>query len=202
MLLFAPVFLALLAATLRGGSVRHLADLPLRGVPAMLLALALQVALYLPGVRASPVVAAHGAALYVATLALAIAAALANWRLGVAVRLATVGLTLNTLAIIANGGYMPTNKAAMRAVRGAATVRDIADHNRYGNTRLATPATRLVLLSDVIPIPFPPGGGNVYSIGDVLLAVGVAGLTYKACVDRWPIRAGRGAPSCVPRWPE
>jgi len=179
MLLLAPVLLALLVALLRGGSLHNLADLPLRGIPLMLLAVALQIALYLPGLRTVPLVTSHGAVIYGVTLALLVAAALVNWSLGLAVRVAALGVALNALVIVANGGYMPTNGAAMRAVRGARVVRDIANRHLYGNTRLATPQTRLVALSDIIPVPFPPGAGNVYSVGDGLLALGIATLIYQ-----------------------
>lgn len=179
MLLVVPTLIALALAIARGGSFQNLATLPLRGIPWLALALALQVALYLPGIRAAPVVAAHGGLLYSATLIPAAIGALANWRLDAAVRVATLGLALNALVIAANGGYMPTNAAAMRAVRGPAMVRAIADRRLFNNTRLATPSTRLVTLSDVIPVPLPPGTGNVYSIGDLLIAAGVAALVYR-----------------------
>jgi hypothetical protein len=180
MLLLAPVLVALALAVLRGGSFSNLADLPLRGISLVALGLALQIVLYLPGVRTAPAVATHGGVLYLATLVPIVVGALRNWRLGLAARVATLGLLLNTLVIAANGGHMPTNGTAMRAVRGPATVRDIADRRHFDNTHLATPATRLVALSDIIPVPFPPGAGNVYSVGDVLLAAGIAALAYQA----------------------
>lgn len=179
MLLLTPVLIALIIALLRGGSLRHLATIPLRGASLFLAALAVQIILYLPGIRTSALVHEYGAAIYVVSMGLAIVGALRNWNLGVALRVAALGLALNTVVIALNGGYMPTNAVAMQAVRGTATVREIANPHLYGNVHFAGSSTRLTLLSDVIPLRVPGGPGNVYSIGDVLLAAGVATLIYR-----------------------
>lgn len=180
MLLLTPVLIALTIALLRGGSLRNLATLPLRGTAFFLAALAVQIVLYLPGIRTSALVHDYGAAFYVVSMGLALVGALRNWRLGVALRVAALGLALNTLVIALNGGYMPTNAAAMQAVQGTATVREIANPHLYGNTHFAGPSTRLTVFSDVIPVRVPGGPGNVYSVGDVLLAAGIAVLVYRA----------------------
>jgi hypothetical protein len=178
-LLLIPALLALIVALARGGSLRYLAELPVRGSGFIVASFAIQVLLYLPPLRNSTLAAHWGGAIYVAAMALALFGALRNWRLGGAVRLATLGLALNATVIACNGGYMPVNAAAMRAVQGETEVRVIADTHLYGNTRLAGASTRLAALSDVIPVRLPGGTGNVYSVGDVLLAAGVALLVYR-----------------------
>lgn len=180
MLLLIPALLALIAALVRGGSPRYLAALPVRGSGLIIASFVIQVLLYLPPLRDSALAARWGGVIYVAAMALALAGALRNWRLGWALRLAMLGLALNALVIACNGGYMPVNGGAMRAVRGEAEVRVIADPRLYGNTRLAGGSTRLAALSDVLPVQLPGGAGNVYSVGDVLLAAGVALLVYRA----------------------
>lgn len=180
MLLLIPLIVAIVAAILRGGSLRHLAALPIRGSAFILASLAIQVLLYIPPFRDAALVVHNGGLIYLVALALALAGALSNWRLGMAVRLATLGLALNATVIAANGGSMPVNAQAMRFVQGAGKVREIADTRYYNNTRLAGRDARLVLLSDIIPAPLPNGRGNVYSIGDVLLAAGIALLGYQA----------------------
>lgn len=179
MLLASPVVLALVAALARGGSLRHLAALPLRGSLFILCSLALQVALYLPTVQRSWVAVHWGGEIYVLALALALVGALCNWRLGMAVRLATLGLALNALVIVVNGGSMPVNRAALRAAQGLARVHEVADAGLYGNTRLATQEGKLLAFSDVLPLRVPHGPGNVFSLGDILIVLGVATLTYR-----------------------
>jgi len=181
-LLLIPVVLAVPLALVCGGSLQALVTLLLRvrGAGFLFAALAVQVALYLPPLRSAPLVAHAGGALYVASLGLVAAGALANWGLGRAARVAILGVVLNTTVIIANGGSMPVSAAALRMVRGARTVHEVADGHLFTNVRLATPATRLGVLSDVIPVRIAGGLGNVYSVGDLLLALGVAALIYQA----------------------
>jgi hypothetical protein len=180
MLLPVPALLALTAALLRGGSLRHLAALPFRGSAFIFTSLAIQVLIYMPFVRTSPLVLHWGGLIYIVALGLALAGALRNWSLGAPVRLATLGLALNAIVITANGGYMPTNVAAMRAVHRDAKAHEVASRQLYSNTRPAGASTRLRVLSDVIPIDSPGGLGNVYSIGDLLIAAGGAALVYSA----------------------
>ena len=180
MLLPVPALLALVAALLRGGSLRHLAALPFRGGTFIFTSLAIQVLVYMPFVRTSPLVL-HGAGLiYIVALGLALAGVLRNWSLGTPVRLATLGLALNAIVITANGGHMPTDLAAMRAVHRVATAHEIASRQLYSNTQPAGTSTRWQVLSDIIPIDSPGGLGNVFSIGDLLIAAGGAALVYSA----------------------
>ncbi len=101
--------------------------------------------------------------------------------------MATLGLALNTVVIVANGGHMPVSAAAMRAVRGTPTVREITDTRAFSNARLASPATRLTPLSDVIPVRLAGGVGNAFSVGDLLLAVRITALIYTATRPRHPV---------------
>ena len=180
MLLVVPLFLALALALGQGGSVRHLAVLPVRGTGLLFGSFAIQLLLYVPGVQDSALARHFGGAIYVCALLLVLAGALRNWQLGMAVRLATLGLVLNTVVIILNGGHMPVKAVAMAATQGQARVDEIAAQQEYSNTELATPSTRLAPLSDVLAVRLPSGYGNVYSVGDALLTTGIAGAVYKA----------------------
>jgi hypothetical protein len=180
MLLPVPALLALAAALLRGGSLRHLAALPFRGGTFIFTSLAIQVLVYIPFVRTSPLVLHWGGLIYIVTLGLALAGVLRNWSLGTPVRLATLGLALNAIVIAANGGYMPVSVAALHAVQRDARAHEIASRQLYSNTQPDGASTRLGVLSDIIPIASPGGLGNVYSIGDLLIAAGGAALVYSA----------------------
>lgn len=180
MLLLIPAVLAIALALLRGGSLRHLADLPIRGSAFIAASFAIQVLLYLPALRTSGLTRHWGGDIYGGAMALALIGALRNWHLGAAARVATLGLALNASVIVLNGGYMPVDVHAMHAVQGAAKVHEIAAGRLYGNTRLAGQSSALRVFSDVIPVRMPGGIGNVYSVGDVLLAAGIATLVYQA----------------------
>jgi hypothetical protein len=178
-LLLFPALIAGVLAIVRGGSLRNLADLQFRSSGLILTSLAIQLLVYVPVFRHSPLILDHAEAIYVCALGLAIVGMLRNVHLGIAIQLATLGLLFNATVITVNGGHMPVNMAAMRATRGAEAVIVAQDPHTYGNTRLARPTDRLLFLSDVIPVRLPDGG-NVYSAGDVLITSGVAFLVYGA----------------------
>jgi hypothetical protein len=180
MLLLIPVFLACIAAVLRGGSLRRLAGLPVRASMLIMISFAIQVLVYLPALRSSALVLNWAAPIYIGALALAVLGMLSNWHLGIALRVATLGLMLNMTVIVLNGGHMPVNAAALRAVQGEMKIRELQDVHIYGNTQLAGPSSHVLALSDIIPVPMPYGRGNVYSLGDVLIASGISVLVYRA----------------------
>ncbi len=186
MLLLTPVLLALLLALLRGGSPRNLATLPIRGSGFIIASFVLQVALSASPLRHAPLVLQWNGAIYCVVIGLALLGALRNWHLGLFARLAILGVALNILVIAANGGHMPVNAAAMQAVQGQGKVHDIGAARSFNNTRLAGASSRLVALSDVIPIHIAGDYGNVYSVGDLMLAAGLSMLAYRATRRPWP----------------
>jgi uncharacterized protein DUF5317 len=192
MLLAVPVVAAILTALVCGGSLRNLATLPVRGSGLILAGLAIEVLVFLPTVRDSALVLHWSGTIYIAALVLVLLGARRNWHLGLPARLALIGMALNVMVIVVNGGHMPVNAAAMRAVQGDAKVGELAGHHLYENTQLANSSSRLVLLSDRLPISLPGGRGNVYSAGDVLLAIGVSALAYRATRKPWQRDAADG----------
>jgi hypothetical protein len=113
----------------------------------------------------SAVPALHGAGTVV-TLAAALVVVVANRTLPGMPLLGT-GLLLNSAAILANGVSMPVDiDAAVRA--GVNPPSQVADPFHT----LADAHTRLRLLCDIIPVPWP-WRGEVVSVGDVLVAAGV-----------------------------
>jgi len=195
MLLLLPVLAALIVATLRGGSPSRVLTLPLRSGGVLTLAFALQVVLYLPSVRGASLTLQWGVLLYLISLGLAFYGIVRNWSLGPPLRLALGGLGLNIIAVVLNGGHMPVAVAALRQAQGAAAVRDLAAHQLFANVELATPATRLPALGDIIAISTPIGTGNAYSIGDMLLCGGVALLVYRVVAS--PRQRTRGGVESV-----
>jgi hypothetical protein len=198
MLLLYPAVVALMVSLLRGGSLRGLATLPLRGTQYWVLALAVEVTLYLPGLRTSAFAARWGGLLYLIAMGLALWGGLRNWHLGPWARLAVAGLGLNVAAIVVNGGYMPVNVGALRAGGDAALVRAVTSPRLYENTRPMGAGTRLAILGDRFAMHLPVGPGNAYSVGDLLLAAGMAGVVYDATRRLCALSAARPRPSSAP----
>jgi hypothetical protein len=107
----------------------------------------------------APVLGELSVVAYVVAFAGITAVALADRRIP-GMSLIAAGATLNAIVVAANGG-MPVDPAAV-AVAGATMPSDRL-HVELG------PATRFPQLADVIPLALYRG---VYSVGDVLLALG------------------------------
>jgi hypothetical protein len=162
-LLLAVVMLSVAAVHPAGGSLSALGRVRLRYAPAIFGALAIQIAIIcvLPG--GSPWL--HRA-LHLGSYALAAVFVVANWRVA-GMRVLALGATLNLIAIVANGGVMPASRSALR------TAGRLTDSTDFMNSAvMAHP--RLLFLGDIIAVPQSVPLANVYSIGDVCIAIGVA----------------------------
>ena len=180
MVLVYPLVLGLLLAPLLGGDLRRLADLRLRGVSLLYLALALQLVAF--PIHALPVrVGDSGAVgLWLASYAcLAVATGLNLDRPGLP--LVAAGIVANVAAVAANGGHMPVLPDAMHAAGHAYQV--------HFNS-VATPTPQLAWLVDRWAAPRWVPSANFFSVGDVLIALG--GLVF-------PLAATGAALSRVPR---
>jgi hypothetical protein len=114
-----------------------------------------------------------GLALGVSTLGLAliVLVALINRALPGA-WLVAIGSTLNLAVISVNGG-MPVDPGAL--VAAGKSIPNDGLHVVFG------PTTRLSLLADVLLVPIV---NNIYSFGDVLLAVGGFWMAFRVLRDR------------------
>jgi Family of unknown function (DUF5317) len=76
-----------------------------------------------------------------------------------------VGAMSNLAAIVANGGYMPADPGAMASL-------GMAEPTTYSNSSVvADPALRP--LTDIFAMPAWVPFSNVFSIGDVIIVIGV-----------------------------
>lgn len=106
-----------------------------------------------------------GAAIYVGSTAAVLVAVLRNLRLPGLV-LVALGAAANLAAIVANGGQMPTTLAALAAA-------GLDPRDGFSNSAvIEQPA--LAPLTDIFALPGWVPLANVFSIGDVLIGVGVA----------------------------
>jgi hypothetical protein len=161
---------------LAGGRLDRLADLRLRWVPLILLGLLVQVAIFTDAI--GRLVGDAGPAIYVASTAAVFVAVLRNVTVrGVA--LIAAGAGCNLAAIVANGGWMPADPKALAAIGGLS--------DGYTNSIVvADPA--LGPLTDIFALPAWLPLSNVFSIGDVLIGVGIA------VTIAFAMRPGRTAP--------
>lgn len=95
--------------------------------------------------------------------------------------LAFVGILLNAIPILVNGGFMPVWKAAFDTAGLASSADFGALHRMLSGTASADFLLSAGPLGDIIPIPLP-FYRNVASIGDVFLTVGLAFFLFASTV--------------------
>lgn len=157
------VLAGLLVGRLLGGRLANLGALRIRWAPAALIGLAIQLVLFSePGAAlagpAAPVV-------YVASSALVFLVVLANLAVP-GLPLVALGAASNLVAIVANGGFMPADPAAVAALGGR-------EPGGYSNSVVVVDPA-LWPLTDIFALPAWLPLANVFSIGDVAIAVGIA----------------------------
>jgi MFS family permease len=178
LLVFFGVF-AVLTVPMAGGNLWRLADVRLRGQWLVAVALAAQVLFItiLPG-RLEGV---H-APVHLFTYALAAAFVWAN-RAIAGVWLMGIGAAANFAAIAANGGVMPASEEAL------ADAGMVADKGEAFANSAAVEGARLAPLGDVFAIPASWPLSNVFSIGDVVIGIGLLVSLHVICRSRlvWPV---------------
>jgi hypothetical protein len=173
-MIIALVYLAVLVSVpLARGRITALADLQLRLPGLAVAAILIQVVVIslLPG-------GVHWVhtTLHMGSYVLLGAFAFANRRIPGLPFIALGGL-LNFIAISANGGIMPADRDAIASLAHKTAKGDFAN-----SQVLAHP--KLQFLGDVFATPASWPLHNVFSIGDIVLVLGVAVLVHVACGSR------------------
>jgi hypothetical protein len=161
--LLLPVLVGVVAGLALGGSLGRLADLRLRAPALFPLAIGLQILAYPKGALPFAVSDRVATALWLASYVLLIAIAILNRRL-VGFPVAAAGMLSNLVAVLANGGHMPALQSAMADA-------GVRYDGVYANS-VAAASPHLAWLVDRWGAPSFIPLANVYSVGDVLLAVG------------------------------
>jgi hypothetical protein len=173
-ILLTALLLGLTAGYLTGGRLRNLEHLSLRLPWLALVALALQLVAFTR--LGAPLDEGGVVALHLASYGALVVFVLVNLReTGVVVT--GIGMLLNLLVIILNGGYMPASRAALAAAGGSYA------GQAFNNSEVIGPGTRLGFLADVFAVPEWLPVSNVFSIGDVIIVVGVVYLIAASMRD-------------------
>jgi hypothetical protein len=181
------VVVGLLIGLLTGGSVTRLGELRFRWAPLIVLGMVAQVLLFSTSVGDSLGDAAPVA--YVASSVAVLAAVFRNVSIpGLAVVL--LGGSANLLAITANGGYMPASADAVGAL-------DRLPPEGYSNSRLSD-AVMLGPLTDLFAMPGWVPLANVFSIGDMLIAIGCVIAVVATMHGRGAVQTLTDTPATAP----
>ena len=169
MIIVVASLLAVLTVPITGRSLAPLAHLQFQR--AWLVWVSIVTQLVITVVPSFPV--ALGQALHLATFVASGAFAWSNRRIAGTVVIA-LGAALNLTAIAANGGTMPASAWAWRTAGFDATAGGFENSDVVSSARLGA-------LGDVFAVPRGWPFANVFSIGDVIIVLGVGWLAQLAC---------------------
>lgn len=179
MFLGAAILVALLIAWALGLRAPQIVRIEIRGGALVFVALAVQLLLFVE----PPSLISRGleAPLHVASYVLLMVFLLLNRRPGLLI--ATLGLGLNALVIIANGGRMPISLHAWTATgRDPAT---ITATGAYNNNVLAGAHAHLAWLGDIFALPASVPLATAISVGDLLILTGMIVFVATGGRDPW-----------------
>ena len=184
MFILYAVLAGLLIGVVSSGSLDRLGRLRLRWAPAIAIGMLVQLALF--STPAGDALGPLAPWAYLASNALVLGAVARNI-LVPGLPLVFLGGLSNVVAIVANGGYMPVSPEALAAMgRGAQT--------GYSNSRLVADV-QLWPLTDLFAMPTWIPTANVFSIGDVMIGIGVAiaivaTMHGRSVMTGWPRLSG------------
>lgn len=162
MFMLYSVVIGLVLGLLLGGRIGRLGEIRLRWAPIAVVGLLVQLALFSAPV--TRVIGDAGPPIYVASTAAVLVVVLANLAIpGLA--LVALGAASNLVAIVANGGYMPTSAAALDSLGESLG-------SEYSNSVVGDAAV-LAPLTDIFALPAWLPMSNVFSVGDVLIGTGI-----------------------------
>lgn len=182
MILLLALLFSIAISLVRGGRFHHLAQVSFRLGWLAMAAFALQWSIiYAPLPRTEGPFGPR-TLLLIASYLLVVVVVMVNRRVA-GLPLIGIGLGLNLLVMLANGGFMPVTMEAVERAGLTHLALGTEPGARLSATKdiiLPAAATRLWLLSDIFVVPPPLPFRTVFSLGDVFLAAGVFILFQRA----------------------
>lgn len=195
MVLLPAVGVGLIIGFLTGGSLAGFGLARFRLLPLLVLAVVIQVLIFTSLLGQTEFVLDYGHYIYMATILMTLVVFARNLHIpGLVVIL--IGALLNAIAIFSNGGYMPTNAELLDEAGRLEYVQQSEESVAAGeklthtNSVLTDDDTRFSFLGDIFALPDNVPLSNVYSIGDIFIAVG-GGATTARTMHLRPIETTR-----------
>jgi hypothetical protein len=171
MFILYAVLIGLALGLLLHGRPASLGEIRLHWQWLMIGGLTVQVALF--SEQVSSWIGAAGPPLYVASTAVVVAAVLRNRDI-VGMPIVAYGALCNLAAILANGGFMPASASALASLGKLAP-------SVYSNSSVVA-APELAAFTDQFALPRWLPFANVFSFGDMVIAIGVVFVIVAAMV--------------------
>jgi hypothetical protein len=176
MILALAVVVGLVASLIRyrGYALERMAAIPLRCAWLVLLALALQWPLLRAPAGLRQQIAVQQVLFLASHLLLLVFVGL-NWR-STAVKIIGLGVVCNLIVIVANGGLMPITRETLAQINPGSSLAQFPFGAHYGYSKdviLPQQGTVLWLLSDILVLPPPFPWPTAFSLGDLIIALGI-----------------------------
>lgn len=175
MVLFIAVVFGLVIGIVTGGSFSGFSAARFRYLPIIIIATLIQVLIFTSLLGTYEIIHRIGPYIYMATILASLFFIISNLSIP-GMRIVLVGALMNAIVIFANFGFMPAPESALKSAGRHDRVVDPDGGSAavLSNSKIADDDTRLLFLGDIIAIPSSFPLANVISIGDILIAVGVA----------------------------
>ena len=171
MVLLFGVLIGLVAGLALGGSFDRLADIKLRGSALFGIVLGVQIVAYPTGILPFAISDGLATALWLCSYGALVLLAVLNRKLR-GFPIAAAGMLSNLVAVLVNGGHMPALPSALAAAG--------TPIEHLHNNSVVVDNPHLAWLIDRWGAPDWVPLANVYSVGDVLLAVGTVVIVAAA----------------------
>lgn len=169
------ITLSLLLGKLTGGKIRNLEYLYIKGWYLFVASLVIEIISLLIVTRTqsnlSYLIESYFVYIHIFIYLLLIIGLAMNWN-SIGFRITLFGSILNFFPIAMNNGRMPVSINALTYSK-LYTQLSLLEEGRIMTHTLATKATKLTYLADIIPIPKPYIFPKIISIGDVLISLGL-----------------------------
>ena len=171
------VLLGVLIGYLSGGRISRLPLLRFRALYLIPIALLIQVLIF-PLFSPEPLLPVATVPLHILSYALVLFFLALNLNVRPLLILGA-GAVANLVAILANGGRMPASATALERAGLIQTVERLTASGEHGNVLLMNDSTRLNVLGDWLYLPSWFPGATAFSIGDLLIMVGLVYLIVR-----------------------
>lgn len=178
------IVISIVIGLLRRGSFKNLSQIPLKKLELIFLSFVIR---YLPVVLKGglfKMAARYNIIIVFLSYALLLYALYSNWQIKT-MRLLTLGVFLNFVVILSNGGKMPVSLPALDIAGLHALKPLLFDPNYLYHSAIGI-NTRIAFLGDIIPLPPPYPRPRVFSIGDFLMGVGIFLTIQDAMLKKTP----------------
>lgn len=162
---------------LRKGTIKNLASLELNGIWLIFLVLVIQILIFPLG-TSEPIVSLFTQYLHLVSYLLLLAFVFLNRRYWQIIFMG-IGMLMNLIVIMVNGGYMPASESALRKAGLTQVADKLINEGVAGNVILMGEGTKLNFLGDSFYTPKWLPLANAFSPGDLLLALGLIVLIQK-----------------------